>query len=443
MGITLANAFPHKRFFLEMFTRDIALEDCLLDLIDNSIDSLVRQKNIDPAKDILKKRKTKPPGPLHKVILDLSSKEISISDDCGGIPRSLIDEVFSFGHDAHAKLGQLGAYGIGLKRAIFKIAEQFELDTRTNGEGFRTSVNIPAWAQRDEKPEDWKIPVNLTVPSTNKPAGTDIKFTTLRDEVKMRIRDGAFEGRVSASIAQTYCLFLEDSIRVALNGKTVEPLELPLGSSGLIKPGKVEFTKGSVKVLIMASLAARRPDWAYDRAGWYVLCNGRVVVAADKTDLTGWGEALPNFHSKYNGFVGVVIFRSRNPLELPWTTTKRGLNRESPVFQSARIEMNLLARPIISFLNDMYKSELVEEPAERKIAEKVTLKDIREVVARKPATFQITKKPQQAKATTRIQYEAAVHDIERIKKAIRQPAWGANKVGKYTFDYFVKTECPD
>jgi len=240
---------------------------------------------MDPAKDILKRRKTRSGVPFHKVSLNLSDKGISISDNCGGIPRSLIDEVFSLGHDPGAALGQLGAYGIGLKRAIFKIGEDFELDTRTNGQGFRTSVDILEWAKHDQKPEDWKIPVELTTPPKDKPAGTDIRFTTLRDEVKMRLRDGAFLGRVSASIAQTYCLFLEDSVRVELNGKTVEPIELPLGSSSLIRPGKVEFTKGAVKVLIVASLAARRPDWAYERAGWYVLCNGLRQITGSRTDL--------------------------------------------------------------------------------------------------------------------------------------------------------------
>jgi hypothetical protein len=443
MGATVASAFPHKQFFLEMFTRDIALEDCILDLIDNSIDSLVRNKNIDPARDILKKPTTKAGSPSHKIVLNLSDKEVSISDDCGGIPRTLIDEVFSFGHHPDAELGQLGAYGIGLKRAIFKIANEFELDTRTNGQGFRTSVDLQKWAKKDTKPEDWNIPIELTSTPKGKAAGTIIKFTTLRDEVKMRLRDGAFLGRVASAIAQTYCLFLENSIRVELNTKIVEPIEIPLGSSTSIKPGQVEFTKGTVKVQIIASLAARHPDWAYERAGWYVLCNGRVVIGADKSDLTGWGEALPNFHSKYNGFVGVVIFRSRDPLALPWTTTKRGLNRESAVFQSARVEMNLLARPLISFLNDMYKSELSEEPAERRIAERVVLRDIRDMPKRKKDVFQVLKKPPAARSSVKVQFEAGINEIDKIKKAIRQPSWGANKVGRFTFDHYIKTECPD
>lgn len=41
-----ANAEVRKQFFTEMFTRDITLEDCVLDLIDNSIDSFLLKQGI-------------------------------------------------------------------------------------------------------------------------------------------------------------------------------------------------------------------------------------------------------------------------------------------------------------------------------------------------------------------------------------------------------------
>jgi Histidine kinase-, DNA gyrase B-, and HSP90-like ATPase len=394
MSTALANAFPRKLFFMEMFTRDISLEDCILDLIDNSIDSLVRQKGIDPARDILKERlgprQRKPDLP--KVELRLDGKTITISDTCGGIPLDqVLTEIFTFGHDAKAQLGQLGAYGIGLKRAIFKIGEEFEITSHTDGGGFRASLNVDKWAEQDKTMDDWKIPVTFLKNGTaHKNLGTEIAFSRLREEVRMRLRDGAFEGRLTAAIAQTYALFLEDSVRVFLNGKAVEPTEIPVGGSSESKPGQVEFTKGEVKVRIFAALAARKDaEWAYERAGWYVLCNGRVVLPANKTELTGWGEGMPQFHSKYNGFVGVAVFRSRNPLALPWTTTKRGLNLESPVYQSAKIEMAILARPIISFLNDMYKQELNEEQPERRIAERVVQADIRRLASQRPTPFEV------------------------------------------------------
>lgn len=42
-----ASAIPHKRFFLEMFTRDISLQDCILDLIDNSVDGIIRSQDLE------------------------------------------------------------------------------------------------------------------------------------------------------------------------------------------------------------------------------------------------------------------------------------------------------------------------------------------------------------------------------------------------------------
>lgn len=441
----LANAFPRKRFFLDMFTRDISLEDCILDLIDNSIDSLVREKGFDPSKEILRQR-TKVGGTngLSSVDVELGDNEINISDTCGGIPLDqVLNEVFTFGHEPGAELGQLGAYGVGLKRAIFKIAENFHIESRTKEGGFEARLDVEKWAEKDESIEDWKVPITyIEGAKSEKQAGTDISFTTLRSEVKMRLRDGAFLGRLTTAIGQTYSLFLESHVRVRIKGETIEPIEIPLGESDAVRSGNTEYTKGVVKVRIIAGLAARKPDWTYERAGWYVLCNGRVVVAADKSELTGWGTGLPLYHSKYNGFVGVVVFMSKDPLALPWTTTKRGLNRESPVYQSAKLEMNLLAKPIISFLNDMYPSDAREEPEERKIAERIKSVDLRAVAAKKSAAFEVKKKSPIMTPSVRVQFDATSTELDRVRKCIGQPRLAANKIGRHTFDHFLKTECP-
>ncbi|MCV4784283.1 hypothetical protein OFM36_33100, partial [Escherichia coli] len=36
-------AFPAKRFFVEMLTRDIELSDSILDLLDNCLDGVLRK----------------------------------------------------------------------------------------------------------------------------------------------------------------------------------------------------------------------------------------------------------------------------------------------------------------------------------------------------------------------------------------------------------------
>jgi hypothetical protein len=115
------------------------------------------------------------------------------------------------------------------------------------------------------------------------------------------------------------------------------------------------------------------------------------------------------------------------------------------VYHDAKREMVFLARPIISFLNSMYPSDLVaEEPQEREIAGRVAQADLRQLAAQPAAPFVITTpSTAEVKTTKKIQYEAPVKDIERVKRAIRKPKWSANKVGKYTFQHFVRTECPE
>ncbi len=46
-----AKASPTKAFFVRMITRDIALEDCVLDLLDNSVDSAWQKQGVTIAEE--------------------------------------------------------------------------------------------------------------------------------------------------------------------------------------------------------------------------------------------------------------------------------------------------------------------------------------------------------------------------------------------------------
>jgi hypothetical protein len=357
-----ANAFPKKHFFLEMFTRDISLEDCILDLIDNSIDALVKTKNIDISSSVFKRNGAKPSAnSLPSVRLSLSSDGLKITDNCGGIRyENAKNDIFNFGYGPEPVKGQLGAYGIGLKRAIFKIGNDFLIESRAKEDGFSAHLpDVRKWSEKDEVLADWTIPIKSAAGAKfQKDAGTSITIRDLPDEVQMRINDGTFAGRLQTLIAQTYAMYLERYVRVNLCGRIVTPSEIPIGESHDVTPGHDDFEDHGVKVKLFASLSAQAKA---ETAGWYVLCNGRVVVHADKTDLTGWGTAMPQFHTKYVLFLGLAFFQSRNPLLLPWTTTKRGLNRESRIYQKAKNRMAGLSLPILKFLSSMYPSELTEE----------------------------------------------------------------------------------
>jgi hypothetical protein len=252
-----------------------------------------------------------------------------------------------------------------------------------------------------------------------------------------------------STISQTYGLFLGRYVDISLNGKMVDAFQIPIGNSNQVKAAHDEFQEGEVLVKIFASLAARDSsgEWPAERAGWYALCNGRIVVAADKTELTGWGVlGSPVWHmGKFRGFVGVVFFQSANALTLPWTTTKRGLNRETAVYQMARNRMRGAAKPIINFLDSMYKSDAPEEAFGRNIANHIQQTTLAHVAASTPGQFKVTYSPgiRKPKTTVRVQYDAEKVDVEKIKKHVKKPGWGANQIGKHTFDHYIKTECPE
>ena len=104
--------------------------------------------------------------------------------------------------------------------------------------------------------------------------------------------------------------------------------------------------------------------------------------------------------------------------------------------------MAAAARPIITFLNDMYPSDIPEELSERAVAEGVKGVDLRSFAQRPRSEFAISPRRVRApsKATVSIQYNASKRDVERIKKATRQSRSSASKIGEFTFKHFVEHE---
>src|SRR5262249_3468842 len=133
---SVARAHPTKHFFLEMFTRDISLEDCILDLVDNSIDALIRTRKLSPSTQLLATSPSALPKTPATIAIGLSPTKFSIHDNCGGIePEYAKTEAFLFGHRSPGR-AYLGAYGIGLKRAIFKLGNRFQMRSRHTSGGF-------------------------------------------------------------------------------------------------------------------------------------------------------------------------------------------------------------------------------------------------------------------------------------------------------------------
>lgn len=351
------SAFPTKRFFVEMLTRDISLEDAVLDLLDNCIDGVVRTKG---ATAVL--REKQPYAGFH-AHLTFDQDHFLISDNCGGISRQLAEKsAFMLGRpksdpkhkDADSDLPTVGVYGIGMKRAIFKMGRYCEVKSTTAHDSFR--VTIPEKWFGDEF--DWQLPIN-DLNKSGKATGTDIRIEKLDKTVERRFaKTGDFQKLFSQMVGQHYSMIIQKGFEVRVNREKVTPSPLVFRTVQLDKNYKTGIApymfKGTVDgVDVNLKVGFYRPaldedeiehegesQSSYDEAGWTVTCNDRVVLYRDKSRLTGWGEAnVPSYHNQFIAISGIVHFRSNDPLKLPVTTTKRGIDAGSEIYLQVKDRM--------------------------------------------------------------------------------------------------------
>ena len=436
-----ASADVRKQFFIEMFTRDISLEDCVLDLIDNSLDSYLLQHATSVSDLVFGANGNTPAREMGRIDVTCDDRQLKVVDTCGGIPRQrALDGVFCFGHDENDQVGKLGAYGVGMKRALFKIGNNFHIVSRTLKEGFEVSFKLDEWAEKKK----WEVPISfIGCADSEKKAGTSITITELHEEVALRIREGGVPKNILNDASTTYPYFLGQCVRLRINNNEVSPQPIKLGElTGVLRPALEKFEQEGVKVTLAATVAPGQRTT--EEAGWYVLCNGRVVVRADKTDLTGWGNELASFQPKYRSFVGIASFESDTPLKLPWTTTKRDLNRESSVFIRARGLMATMSKPILSFLNAQYSSDRTEEVADiRDTVGGVREVSFKDIAAKATTGFLYTPPRKKEKKTEWVRFQADVLSLDKVRRHLRRPNMRAGEIGKLTLSHYVKTECAE
>jgi hypothetical protein len=431
-----ADASPTKQFFIRMITRDIRLEDCILDLIDNSLDGATR---------LIHEKSTSPKDSARfagfEISLSLNGK-FEISDNCGGIGVELAKNVaFHFGRPADVPLEKdfmIGLYGIGMKRAIFKLGKVIKIESTTKKDAFKMSIDVDAW----EKKEEWNFAMDVGKPWT--PFGTSIQIPTLRPEVLAQFKDPAFVSELRRIIARDYSFFLQKQLSIKVNGKSVNPLPFTLRESDEIAPFRESYSDDGVAVQISAGLAGIPPDDVTAEAevskteffGWFVLCNDRVVLAADKSSRTVWGnEDFSGWHPQYNGFMGLVSFSSKNASKLPWTTTKRDLDIQSGVYRRAIAKMKQVTAKYIAYTSRR-KADLEAAKAKENASAQVAVHAVTKNSELKLPVYSVAPTRQ----TTQICYTVPKSEIKEVATALGNPSMTNTKVGTETFRYFRKHE---
>jgi hypothetical protein len=434
-------ASPTKGFFIHMLTRDIELTRAIVDLVDNCVDGAIRLRG-EGRYDGL------------RAYLSVTPAMFRIADNCGGIEADLArDYAFMFGRppDFEKIPHSIGQFGVGMKRALFKLGNHFRIASTAKRSRFLVDVDIDIWKEL----KDWDFhfseleegPQFPDVPEADR--ATEIVVDRLHDSVAELFKLENFIARLRDEITSAHQRSLRRGLGMALNGTELVFKPLLILHSDRLVPSIRQIvidadTDSPVQIKIFAGIAESDPS----EAGWYIFCNGRLILEADKTAITGWGfereRGTPRYHNQYAMSRGYVFFDSDDAGKLPWNTTKTGIDTDSPLYKSVLLNMITLMKPVTSFLNKLKEEK--EGPAgdtgplQRAIEESrmeslddLDFADLADVF-RSPKPRPRPLGPPMAKIT----YQRPASKVDQAKKKLKVRTNGL--VGERTFDYYFGRE---
>jgi hypothetical protein len=447
------NASPTKDFFISMLVRDIFLKEAVIELIDNSIDGAKAICDDNQYEGL-------------NINIKFQQNIFEISDNCGGISLDIAKNyAFRFGRDENNALSNketTGIFGIGMKRALFKIGSHFVIESKTKNSYFKVNLDIEKWKIEEGwtfQFEEYKDNVSYDISDT----GTTITIDSIHDDISLEFTKSDFEQELIEHVERRVGLDLACGLNIDINNFKLHGNNISMIETNEIKPVIMKFSSGNVNVAIQAGIAPALEDAGkklYDpsEAGWYIYCNRRLVLAADKTSLTTWKDIENKntgviFHNNYAGFRGVVFFSSKFPNELPWNTTKTGLDENSNIYVKARANMIEAFYIVKGFIDEMRQSVIVDsDPNEEEASEENSIEQTVASFSDSFVTPESTESREEnsqlslndvdsviTERKVRISYTKPENEVVMLKEHLR--ARSNKEVGILTFDYYKDAEC--
>ncbi len=437
---------PTKQFFIDMITRDISIEDAIMDLIDNSIDGANRMR---------------PNGNYGglRITMQVNEKGFSIEDNCGGFSLETAQKyAFRFGRPTTAPTevnNSVGRFGIGMKRSLFKMGKRFVVESQCGIDHFKVDVNVVEWSSRtkilkdidgvDQTYDDWDFQCENITGDSMPSDGTKILITELNDEVRSLFSDEDFVENICKTVSRILYFSISKGISISVNGKTILGKDIELLMSDDVKPYYEEGERDGVHYRLIAGLGkVGEPKLS----GWYIFCNDRLVVEADQTTLTGWGTGgIRQWHDEHVMFRGILFLNSAETIKLPLTTTKKGIDATATLYQVMLVKMRNAMLQVIPFLSSITKLKGDANDYRHSLEESLESVDVSYLKAfdfagysqKKFVAPQISSRTWNKQfKTTRISYDA---DTELVEKAKNASGVRSNKdLGLLTFNSYVKMQ---
>jgi|TARA_R110000782_G_scaffold270485_1_gene371948 hypothetical protein len=428
----IINANPTKGFFINMLTRDIRLDRAIIDLIDNCIDGAKNIKSDENYEGL-------------NVKLTLTENSFQIIDNCGGFPLKVAKNyAFRFGRpdepDAKFVDHSIGRFGVGMKRSLFKMGNHFIVESKCKNDHFIVEVNVKEWVKQNEWTFNYIEKDNIPEGKSNLNGedGTVITVSDLYDSIKLDFNSTEFKSKLKKEISLALSYSILKKIDIRVNNSLIERTDIVFLEKDGLKPLKISKKIDGVDVQIYAGVG----DYSPNKAGWYVFCNDRLVLEADKSYTTGWKENrddegnIIKYHNDYAMFRGAIFFDSKNSSKLPMTTTKTGIDSDHPVFKSTRPIILSSLRQVINYLRKIENKDEGQIIINESIPVKIT--EIRNKKHKYSENFIYpkTKAQKEASKYVGISYKKEREIVERVKNEV---GISSNKeLGEHTFDYFCK-----
>lgn len=462
------DARPTKRFFVRMLVRDIELVPAVIDLIDNSVDGAKRlaaeaTKKSKPRKKSTGSRAVKPSAGLdlsgHHIDIRLDGNGFAIEDNCGGIElERALEYVFRFGRpdDVDPVEGEVGQFGVGMKRSLFKFGQRFQVESVASTSSFKVSVNVSQWL---DDQDDWSFPLeysNVGQKNGRSKLETKIMVTDLLPSVSSEFQEESFLQRLRSQIELSHQEALASGMVIKLNGHKLRSRPPVLLSSGSVKPrvlSKKLTDDGSEVTMNLYSGFAKLQDEGVDTddpdqfsglslAGWYVICNGRMLLFADKTRLTGWGVEVADYHPQYRRFRGYV-YLTGDSAAMPWNTAKTAVDEDSAIWREVRKEIVTALREARTAMNKVKREIQGEGAKESQLATKLEAAKVTPLseLPKSKTLILPRSKTGGGKSSQRIDFEVPKDRFEEVAESfgLKQP----KTVGKRVFDYYYEREIAD
>jgi len=260
---SIIDANPTKELFISMLTRDVSLRDAIGDLLDNSVDGALALRPDGNYK-----------GLKVEIELDVEKDHFRITDNCGGIPVSVArDHAFRFGRSEGAVTTghSVGVFGIGMKRALFRLGKWFKVESIAKDSSFVMEVDVEKWKQdtkeesaretndqdngKERNKENWqfnfsRFEEDLEQEYPEEKRGTIVTVAKLNDVVLETFRIKNDISKLIEELQREHLYSIDKGLEITINKKRLEAPELKLLVSDKLKTAYWKNLEGPVKVRI-------------------------------------------------------------------------------------------------------------------------------------------------------------------------------------------------